>query len=627
MAFTPEYRSRIHEALLVIPRASVVGATTGFAVMANRELRQIVAKEDLKEVGDNLYNQLFVLEVVNLEPTEDTEETGDELQVYVKLGLFLAMLNSQLKSAETPYISFNLNPGDNRYKSIDGHVSVDPMVCLLPSTLDGILDKSDTSVTNPLIYDLYLNTTFVANTLDQYIDRTGNVMLLDFFESLFSEIERVTGGINKYELQYFENTSEFTILDRNYLEPTPRSSFPELSIYGVDSTVKSFNLTTKISSKLSSMIAIAAQDNPFTSNMESTGFNALNADLEQGISNEFKDGGTDTASTKLLDKASTYDQVLEDFETSMLGLKKHFNAIYGLKTLSLTDAYIASSTYQNYCNMLIGKKNEPEYAFIIPFELGLELHGVSGLNVLESFTINKNILPSTYGGDRGVDVAFVITGVEHQINKTGWFTKIKTQIYNVNSSGKINNGKDYQTYWQVTAVGSGIPNDKVPRLDGAYSTTSDNNPYNIRPIGSAINFNGVTGQKEGFRGSSSIGYFLVFDTLNNGVRAGMKNLVNGYFNNNINTINGIVNRYAPSSDSNDTESYIDGVAADMKAALSGTKYKNIDKNTVLSFSGADEKNTDNIKMFRELNKAILRKEGAPANAIALVDSFPIANLA
>jgi hypothetical protein len=155
---------------------------------------------------------------------------------------------------------------------------------------------------------------------------------------------------------------------------------------------------------------------------------------------------------------------------------------------------------------------------------------------------------------------------------------------------------------------------------------ADNNPFNIRPIGSATNFNGVVGQKQAFRGSTSIGTFLVFDNLNNGVRAGMKNLVNSYFNRGIDNINDIITKYAPPSDNNNTADYIANVRSRMQTALAGTKYAKLNSTTPLTFKGAKETDLDNIKMFKALCNAILVSEGG-SFAKTVVDLFDITKLA
>lgn len=53
---------------------------------------------------------------------------------------------------------------------------------------------------------------------------------------------------------------------------------------------------------------------------------------------------------------------------------------------------------------------------------------------------------------------------------------------------------------------------------------------------------------------------LKFDTMENGVRAGVINLYNGYFKRGNNTLIGIFERYAPKSDGNDPLNYANIVA-------------------------------------------------------------------
>ncbi len=620
-----KYRTALHEALLVkIKARNTAAAADGFLIVEDEVLQELVNSRDLANVKKQLYNQVYIFKAAEIVDTEQqARETKDLHQSYIKLGLFLAILNKYLLTADTDIFQFDLVTPGNKYRTIDGHLSVDPQVCLLPSTLQSLIDKQD-GLDDPLVYNLYLNVDFVAKVLDGFLDSQANVLLLDFFEDLFSEIERVTGNINKYELQYYEQTNSFTILDRNFLSNEPKTSFPEIDVYGLRSVITNLNLVSQISSKMSSMVGISAQDSPFSSNMESTGFAALNKDLVNRQEGRVKDLSKEELLEIREQKELTYDELLKKFETDMGQFLTHLNAVYGLKIFNLSDSYYISSIYENYCNMVIGKKNDPAYSFIIPFQLNLTLDGISGVKVLNSFRINKNILPSTYGGRTGVDVAFLVTGVEHSIDTKAWTTNLRTQIYNVNDKGVINGGKNYRAYWPTLATPS-IVSGGIGTTAGAYSMRADNNPFNIRPIGSATNFNGVTGQKQAFRGSTSIGFFLVFDNLNNGVRAGMKNLVNSYFNRGIDTINDIITKYAPPSDNNNTADYIANVRSRMQTALVGTKYAKLNSTTPLTFRGARETDQDNIKMFKALCNAILVSEGG-SFAKTVVDLFDITKL-
>jgi hypothetical protein len=164
-------------------------------------------------------------------------------------------------------------------------------------------------------------------------------------------------------------------------------------------------------------------------------------------------------------------------------------------------------------------------------------------------------------------------------------------------------------------------------LQGNYSIDRDNNPFNLRPNGGP-QFNGYIGKKEGFRGTTSIGYFAVFDTLSNGTRAGLKNLEGYFTKRKLNTITKIINVYAPGGSTGQsqqsTNNYVNFVVDYMKKNWN----PNVTATTILSFSGSSEVNPDNIKMFKELNKAILKQEGKLTNdLIAAIASFNVQNLA
>jgi hypothetical protein len=154
---------------------------------------------------------------------------------------------------------------------------------------------------------------------------------------------------------------------------------------------------------------------------------------------------------------------------------------------------------------------------------------------------------------------------------------------------------------------------QVPTLSGNYSTSKDNNPFNLRPL-DGEQFNGTIGKKA----DPGNGYFIVFDTINNGIRAGMKNLSNYFVKYNRRTIKEILETYCPGPSQN----YINSVVKDMKSWNSSVTYTS----TLPKFNGKNETNKDNIKMFKILCKAILRFEGGKQSDYTIIDNFDIKNL-
>jgi len=161
-------------------------------------------------------------------------------------------------------------------------------------------------------------------------------------------------------------------------------------------------------------------------------------------------------------------------------------------------------------------------------------------------------------------------------------------------------------------------------INGSYSTFTDNNPFNI------INTNAQWKGKIGFKKASNSSLnFVVFDNIENGIRAALINL-SGYFTRyKLNTVEKIINTYAPGGSPGQTTANTNLYIKNVTLYLQQNWNKNITSSTVLTFNGKNEINLNNIKMFKTLAKSILIIEGR-ANAtpinFSIIDKFLIKNL-
>jgi hypothetical protein len=156
----------------------------------------------------------------------------------------------------------------------------------------------------------------------------------------------------------------------------------------------------------------------------------------------------------------------------------------------------------------------------------------------------------------------------------------------------------------------------VPVLPGNYSTSNDNNPFNLRQNSGDITkqFNGALGKKA----DPGNGEFMVFNTIDNGVRAGMKNLSNYFTAKHLRTLNDILTVYCRGY-STGYKNYILGKMKTWDPSVTWTS-------TLPDFKGKLETNTSNITMFKTLVKAIFTFEGGDAKYLPNINSFPIPNL-
>ena len=157
-----------------------------------------------------------------------------------------------------------------------------------------------------------------------------------------------------------------------------------------------------------------------------------------------------------------------------------------------------------------------------------------------------------------------------------------------------------------------------------YSTYKDNNPFNI--IHTKTRWIGKTG----FKVASNSGLrFCVFDELYYGIRAGMINL-SGYFTKyNRNTIEKIINAYAPGGSKGQSVKNTNTYIKNLTNFLQENWKPNVTSKTKLTFNGKNETNKDNIKMFKTLVKGIIKIEGNKnytPELIEIVNNFPLNNL-
>ena len=555
------------------------------------------------------------------------------------------------QASQEPIIRINSDYDQNFCAHFPEQLSTDYSKCFIPYKLE--LENGDRVETQRL-YDAYegkdakfdyknyvgkmmhilINFDFIVKTLLDKTDKDNKISIKDFLQTLMNGISSSIGGINDFKIGYNYLSNELTIYDNNPLVTDQlvkgiKPQVAKFNSYGVQknksaSFLRNVSIQTSISNDFATMISVGGQKDGNQIGENATAFSLFNAGLEDRIQPTALDA-YHTNNSGSIDPSIVFKENKE----KLFKLVRQRNE----KTASEIDLNAAKSINSDYAKYYLGQVTKIEKtpgSIFIPFDMTLEMDGLSGTRIFDVFTIDNKILPEMYTES----LNFMVTGIQHDVTEGGWISTMSSKTYNQFEATDPQPLTPISTYKKDNSTKN---NNSNATLSGRYFNPDANNPFNIRPIGTAVNFFGVEGSKEGQQKQDDgtfldIGSFLVFDELNNGIRAGMKNLVNTYFNQGINTVETIINKYAPPSDNNNTESYITNVTDRMKEALGNTKYKNLDKSTKLSFSGENEKEEDNIKMFKELVIAILASEGSikdfgEATLTASIKNFSISKLA
>lgn len=391
-------------------------------------------------------------------------------QVYIKYGAFLAFIQSKVllynsNQCDTPLFQFEMNFEDldkdeNIILKIPGGFSANPLICLIPWTntvipKDGL--KFPTSELNKLLqgtsweYSQYLgrlsqilvNIDFIANTLDSLIKTSpdGDINLLSFLQQINKGIIQSLGGINGFEVRIKDTDGSKIkfyedIPQRNPNIPQTRE-YTRFNVYGVKpgvegSFIRNVGLTADLSNELGAMISIAAQSNSNQISSNATAFSSYSAGLEDRII-EDKHSSTSNKINKEEDTENVEVTIESNFTKNINQPENSlFLSIYE-SPYQWDDENIKSLTSHNktHSSLILGEltKIQPEGSqlqapMFLPFNLSLEMDGLSGMRLYEKFLITDDILPPSYEKD-GVDIQ--IKGINHSINPGGWTTTLDTQ--------------------------------------------------------------------------------------------------------------------------------------------------------------------------------------------------------
>jgi len=337
------------------------------------------------------------------------------------------------------------------------------------------------------IMNIYFNFSRIEEIMDD-VDVNNKVSLFNVLKNICSDINESLGNINNIEPIINKDTNTVKLIDQTQIPELPQIAkflstkypqysdfsdsystddkiYPTLELFGYSSNgrfpegqsnfVHSIGLTTEINKEYATMITIGATANGSVPGVESTAFSSWNT----GIFDRFKNNLTDaTAQTSSL--AEQNNNVIKNYATFVekARLKEEHNIVLGLeldsgdeeekrKILNIDDTIISTnkdvvSNYYIYAQAKTTQENlkntenpnnlvESSTGFL-PFNLKIDMDGISGMKIYNKIKVNSNFLPSNYGPT----LDFLITGVNHKLSNNNWDTSLTTLATNKSIIGK-----------------------------------------------------------------------------------------------------------------------------------------------------------------------------------------------
>ena len=421
----------------------------------------------------------------------DEVGTGETSKfIYIKLGTLLYYINNLCllyesdgeEGTKKPFVYIDFNPATNFCLTTQYHFSVDPGICILPINLSdeaylslfpgNLLEKElafttkEDNVSNQVrtgfnkdilntrgnLMNLGINIDYIINLLNSQSKSNpkSDVYLRSFLEVMMDDINKSLGNINKFRVGYYDDGNTVRIYDDQFINPpldqaTISSNnaplFPTgISVLGKNSIVKSLNLKTETSTALSNQIAISAQVGNFGAmNSDASSFGNLNINSRFSLVDRVMQNKQTAVNPKLNKKQV---DALEADKSAARNFNKHIKNIYNAQTYVKSDVDVAKNYYSSAANKLKAEKDTTRSRQVLPISINVTMDGISGMSILEGFTIPTDVLPNQYLDEQGkTKVGFVVAGLTHNIEGNQWSTTIRGQMINLPIPGSNNSSE------------------------------------------------------------------------------------------------------------------------------------------------------------------------------------------
>ena len=416
---------------------------------------------------------------------------------YISLGALLSLIESNNllydSSAKSPIINIDSNYTTNFCARFPEQVSTHWDKCYIPYK---VFNAKRSEYTDNLIIDellgtqdkrydaknytgrlmcILLNANFINSLLVSNIDDSGDISIKDFLGTLLTEVQNSIGGINDFQIGYDYTTNSLKIYDNSPLvcSQLVNKTKPEVTkfqSYGVQknqaaSFLLDINIESSLSSNIANMLAAGAQTNGNQIGENATAFSLWN----QGLVDRVRKTNLD----KQTFDNSRNDEIASSLQQQFLNNKDRiYNILRNInsKVSSNEDLRACSAINRDFAQYYLGEATKSTIGntkmglpgnFFIPFNLGLNMDGLSGMRLFDAFSITNEVLPSLYTDA----LQFIINGINHSITDAGWTTSLSSQTYTQFEA--TGNANEYPTE-VVTTRGEAdeIPPETLPNFEG-----------------------------------------------------------------------------------------------------------------------------------------------------------------
>jgi len=410
-----------------------------------------------EKLGDKSSVDFFKLNITNIDQS-----------FYIRFGTLLGYLRDISipgidSNAKPPVIGIDMQSGTNVCYVIDNVISTNPRKVIIRnhryyggsdtyqdifSNIEKYIEGDEEKGYYGNLMNVYLNFSRIEELLSN-TDKNGNLPLFDFIDKICQDINESLGYINNLEPVIDKEYNIIKIIDQTVI-PNAKEIFANelktdeqatLEVFGYNNGQSNFvhniGITSQISKDYATMITIGATSKGSIAGAEATAFSKWNI----GITDRFKNNLT-SAESAVSSTSNALEQLNKDNKLTIQNYSD--NILREFQTLGFSDEELNGEIFLTFNNEFIkntskvckdfyiyeqarstlSEENEIVETSIgfIPFNLKVDMDGLSGIKIYNRLKVNTGFLPSNY--DKTLD--FIVTGVNHQISDNKWTTSLET---------------------------------------------------------------------------------------------------------------------------------------------------------------------------------------------------------
>jgi hypothetical protein len=415
-------------------------------------------------VGSTIYKKKLaiipkgVLGIIN-----DKDKNEHNPGVYISFGVLLSMLQqfANQYSNGIPLIQFDFNfismdKDTNYIKKYEGLFSSDPSKILIPygQIPSNVVGEGNKPLTQPaknrnqgkvfnkilksspfftkdknkgrLAY-VYLHTDYISTKYSESNNpEDGGVLVLEFLKEILKDINSNLNNLNNFKVLHNKETNKIQIVSETPISKTSKN-LTRINTFGVTKTegsfVKNISLDSELSDNYATQVSVGAQNNGSNSQSNSLSFSTYNKGLIDRITVDKSDTPTPTptsGSSSTSNEIQTWNNIWTEKTSEVF---KSVYVSYNQDPETLSALKDLNNNIGRFVSGELTKKSLAPPPFFLPFNLKLTVHGLSGVQIYNSFKIDGKVLPVSYNPEQ---IELTIKNLSHTVDSNGWVTKIDT---------------------------------------------------------------------------------------------------------------------------------------------------------------------------------------------------------